>query len=110
MRKTTCPFDILSDRLQKPRVLQTIPLLLIIVLVCPFAYGNVIYVDYDAVGANDGTSWENAYVYLQDALADANESEKPVKIRVAQGIYKPDQGAIQTAGDREVGPEQRKLG
>jgi phosphotriesterase-related protein len=63
---------------------------------------RIIYVDDDAAGANDGTSWENAYVYLQDALADANSAEKPVEIRVAQGIYKPDQGTNQTPGDQEA--------
>ena len=63
---------------------------------------KIIYVDDDAVGANDGSSWQNAYIYLQDALTDARNSEKPVEIRVAQGIYKPDQGAGQIAGDREA--------
>jgi hypothetical protein len=53
---------------------------------------NIIYVDDDATGSNDGSSWENAYTYLQDALADANSAEKPVEIRVAQGTYKPNQG------------------
>jgi hypothetical protein len=67
-----------------------------------FEQVHIIYVDDDATGANDGTSWENAYVYLQDALVDANDSDKPVEIRVAQGIYKPDQGAGQTSGDREA--------
>lgn len=66
------------------------------------AMGKIIYVDDDATGANDGSNWENAYCYLQDALADANSTEKPVEIRVAQGIYKPDQGAFQTPGDREA--------
>jgi len=64
--------------------------------------GSVIYVDNDAAGANNGSSWENAYVYLQDALADANAFEKPVEIRVAEGIYKPDMGTSQTLGDREA--------
>jgi L-ascorbate metabolism protein UlaG (beta-lactamase superfamily) len=66
------------------------------------AVGKTIYVDDDATGANDGTSWENAYTFLQDALADANSAEKPVEIRVAQGIYKPDQGTKQTLGNREA--------
>jgi len=63
---------------------------------------KIIYVDDDATGANDGSSWQNAYIYLQDALADANSSDKPIEIRVAQGIYKPDMGAGQTGGDREA--------
>jgi len=63
------------------------------------AVGKIIYVDDDAVGANDGTSWENAYFYLQDALTDASSAEKPVEIRVAQGVYKPDLGSGITAGD-----------
>ncbi|MFQ6034274.1 MAG: right-handed parallel beta-helix repeat-containing protein [Sedimentisphaerales bacterium] len=82
------------------RILRTVTLILIVVLFCPFAYGKIIYVDGDANGANDGTSWENAYVHLQDALADAELAEKPVEIRVAQGIHKPDRGANQTLGDR----------
>ncbi|MBN2182207.1 MAG: right-handed parallel beta-helix repeat-containing protein [Sedimentisphaerales bacterium] len=63
---------------------------------------KIIYVDDDATGANDGTSWENAYIYLQDALADAYLAEKPVEIRVAHGTYTPDKGAGQTPGDREA--------
>ncbi len=75
-----------------------------VVLFCALsvsAFANrIIYVDDDAVGTNDGSSWNNAYTFLQDALADANSAEKPVEIHVAQGIYKPDQGVIQTLGDR----------
>jgi len=84
------------------RTFQTALLFLIVALLCSLAYSKIIYVDDDAAGANDGTSWENAYVYLQDALADANSAEKPIEIRVAQGIYKPDQGVNQTPGDREA--------
>ena len=74
--------------------------LLLLVVARTAAAGGVIYVDAYATGANNGSSWENAYVFLQDALADANAFEKPVEIRVAEGIYKPDQGVIQTPGDR----------
>jgi predicted secreted protein len=71
-------------------------------LMCNVSSAKIIYVDDDATGANNGTSWENACTYLQDALADAKDTDKPVEIRVAQGIYRPDQGASQTPGDREA--------
>lgn len=52
---------------------------------------NIIYVDADAPGANDGTSWFNAFNYLQDALASARPGST---IRVAKGTYYPNQGMI----------------
>jgi len=71
---------------------------------CPADCGGpqIIYVDDDAAGANDGSSWADAYNYLQDALGHANSSEKPIEIRVAQGTYKPDRGAGIISGDREA--------
>ena len=71
-------------------------LLLLPMADCPAATGKIIYVDNDAAGANDGSSWQNAYTFLQDALADAKLSDKPVEIRVAQGVYKPNQRTLQT--------------
>ncbi|MFC1795134.1 hypothetical protein ACFL3Q_16305, partial [Planctomycetota bacterium] len=64
------------------------------------ATGKTIYVDDNAVGANDGSSWADAYNYLQDALADADSAEKPVEIRVTQGTYTPDRGGGNIPGDR----------
>ena len=46
-----------------------------------------IYVNDDAMGNNDGTSWADAYTDLQDALSDARSSVDP--IWVAAGIYLP---------------------
>ena len=64
---------------------------------------TILYVDDGATGANDGSSWSDAYVYLQDALAAAEASGGVVsEIRVAQGVYQPDRGAGQTAGDRDA--------
>jgi len=70
-----------------------------------FATGGAqIFVDVAASGANDGTSWANAYNYLQDALADANSISVPVEIRVAEGIYTPDSNSADPngTGDREA--------
>lgn len=61
---------------------------------------QVIYVDDDASATGNGSSWQNACKYLQDALALAATAAKPVEIHVAQGIYKPDQGANVSPGDR----------
>jgi len=60
--------------------------------------GQIIYVNEDANGLNDGISWRDAYKYLQDALADANSSDKPLEIRVAQGTYKPDEDTLHPGG------------
>jgi len=62
------------------------------------AVGKVIYVDGGASGADNGTCWADAYVFLQDGLADANDSEEPVEIRVAQGVYRPDSSAAEPNG------------
>jgi hypothetical protein len=68
--------------------------------VCLPAWGQIIYVDVRAAGANDGSSWADAYNHIQDALADASAADKPVEIRVAQGLYKPDHGAAVTLGSQ----------
>jgi hypothetical protein len=47
---------------------------------------RVWYVDSRAPGANDGTSWENAFHDLHDALAVARNGDE---VRVAQGVYRP---------------------
>ena len=82
------------------RLLWIIFFILVLTMFCPFTSGKIIYVDDDTAGTNDGTSWENAYIYLQDALADAETADKPVEILVAGGTYTPDKGAEQTPGDR----------
>ena len=72
--------------------------LFLMILAATALPAGTIYVDDDANGLNNGTSWADAYNYLQDALADANSSPKPVEIRVAQGIYKPDQDSNHPTG------------
>lgn len=60
---------------------------------------SVMYVDDDAIGANNGTSWENAYNYLQDALAVAGSTSEHIEIWVAQGIYIPDRNSAMSNGN-----------
>ena len=62
------------------------------------AQAGILYVDAAADGDGSGTSWVEAFVHLQDALAVARAGDE---ICVAQGIYRPDQGVGITPGDRE---------
>ena len=66
---------------------------------CAAGQGRIIYVDDDALGVGDGSSWTEAYVRLQDALGEAGDSTEPVEVCIAQGIYKPDEGAEYVLGD-----------
>lgn len=49
------------------------------------------YVDQDATGANDGSSWDDAFVDLKSGLLLASGADE---IHVAEGVYKPDQGSM----------------
>ncbi len=53
---------------------------------CQLNFAAIIYVDIDATGNNDGTSWANAYNEPQDALAASIIGDQ---IWVAEGLYKP---------------------
>jgi predicted outer membrane repeat protein len=55
---------------------------------------QIIYVDDDAQVSGDGSSWERACPFLQDALTTAKSLSAPVVIRVAQGVYRPNQGLL----------------
>ena len=88
------------------KILRISPLMLIVLLFCSFNYGKIIYVDDNAAGANDGSSWADAYCCLQNALGEAQSGDE---IRIAQGIYKPDRevppgqdGSVVTSGDRRA--------
>jgi len=60
---------------------------------------TIIYVDSVATGANNGTSWTDAFIHLQDALGASAAGDS---IWVATGTYYPDQGLSYTLGDREA--------
>jgi hypothetical protein len=57
--------------------------------------GQIRYVDTGAQGNNNGTSWANAFIYLQDALAVSSAGDE---IRVAEGIYTPDSNLAEPNG------------
>ncbi|PDW01188.1 Ig-like domain-containing protein, partial [Candidatus Viridilinea mediisalina] len=63
------------------------------------ATGTILRVQAGASGANDGTSWANAFPTLQDALAVATSGQQ---IWVAAGIYYPDEGAGQSNNARSA--------
>ncbi|MBI1321035.1 MAG: hypothetical protein GC168_19085 [Candidatus Hydrogenedens sp.] len=50
------------------------------------AAGRIIYVDTDSQGADDGSSWQDAFVYLQHGLAAAAAGDE---VWVAEGTYYP---------------------
>lgn len=63
------------------------------------------HVNLAATGANNGSSWANAYTSLQSALGSASCGE----IRVARGVYKPTTGSDQMARF-SIRPGQRVYG
>jgi len=48
--------------------------------------GDIVFVDKDATGANDGSRWADAYTDLQDGLAAGGAG---AEIWVAEGTYRP---------------------
>jgi predicted outer membrane repeat protein len=56
-------------------------------------YSAIIYVNVNATGTNNGSSWTNAYTDLQNALSNAFVNDD---IWVATGTYKPTQTTTRT--------------
>jgi hypothetical protein len=65
-------------------------------VVVPTATGRIIYVDADAIVLNNGFTWDDAYRYLQDALAAVDNADK---VYADEGIYRPNRDRAMTRGD-----------
>ena len=63
---------------------------------------KILFVNKNATGLNNGSSWTNAYINLQDALALVYSCRTISEIWVAKGVYYPDEGTGQTDNDRYV--------
>ena len=54
--------------------------------------GAILFVDDDAPPGGDGTTWDTAYRFLQDALTTASDPDEGIiLVRVGQGTYVPSQ-------------------
>ncbi|NBB72096.1 MAG: hypothetical protein GVY35_00285, partial [Bacteroidetes bacterium] len=81
------------------RTLATASLLALVTAGAAPAQPTVLYVDATASGANDGSSWTNAFVALQDAFDVANRHPgTDYTVRVAAGVYYPDEDAVDSDG------------
>jgi len=78
-------------------VMKNISLLITAIIFIQFislaqSKGNIIFVDQDAQGTGNGTSWGNAFTNLVEALDSANQNDQ---IWVAEGVYFP--GTLRTS-------------
>ncbi|MGB0716717.1 MAG: hypothetical protein ACPGXK_12615, partial [Phycisphaerae bacterium] len=99
------PIDFAGDKRQRDALMHddvgegTAP----IVDMGAYEYRGVVFVNDDASGSADGSSWEDAYTTLQDALQDPLVDNGIIPfIWMAGGTYKPDQGGNSVPGDRSA--------
>lgn len=77
-------------------------LLILTALTLPFSQfskATVRYVNLNATGINNGTSWTDAFTSLQSGIAASITGDS---IWVANGVYKPINVATPTIGNREI--------
>ncbi len=61
-------------------------LILVVLTLTQSTLAKVLYVDDDAQGSNNGASWQDAFLCLQNALEVANAGDE---IWVAKGVHRP---------------------
>ncbi|MEM6319281.1 MAG: choice-of-anchor Q domain-containing protein [Bacteroidota bacterium] len=61
----------------------------------------ILYVNSTATAGGDGTKWDNAFRYLQDALAEASNNKNIQEIWVAAGTYYPDEDEAGNVTDND---------
>lgn len=86
----------------RPRLTISACLIVLVLLSASIvqAQGTIYYVDHNATGSNDGTSWTNAFTTLQSAIAVVAGFEDKGTILIADGTYYPDEGTGQLNNDR----------
>ncbi len=83
----------LEIRTGKERFVRILLYAVLALLLPSAAESAVLYVKADATGANNGSSWTDAFKELRDALTAAIPGDQ---IRAASGIYTPAAGADRT--------------
>jgi hypothetical protein len=74
----------------------------LVLVIAGSSSGRVIYVDANSPGPiHDGTSWDQALQYLQDALDEASLAGDVNEVRVADGTYRPDRDWFYPGGTGE---------
>ncbi|MCH8150751.1 MAG: hypothetical protein IH830_00075 [Planctomycetes bacterium] len=76
---------------------RLLPIVLIVLVSSGAQAQTVLYVDDDAPPGGDGTSWNTAYRFLQDAVTDASGGGIS-EVRVGQGTYQPDRDELNPLG------------
>ena len=80
------------------RAVHTVMALIAILLLSSIAHGGgLLFVDDDAPPGGDGKSWDTAYRFVANGLVVAGKGQVG-EIRVAQGLYKPDQNEADRDG------------